>query len=260
MGIGSITTAIKRAVFAPRLKIAAGLQPTQLGTEYGGWDFIDAPNLHGSTIISCGLGEDASFDVAFASRYGAKVAMVDPTPRAIAHFRAIQARMGQPASCDFVPGGNQPLGAYDLSSVTSENLILVERALWTDERTLKFYAPSNPAFVSHSVTDSINNFSTKGPYIEVQSIAIDALLAQIGVASVPLLKLDIEGAEFAVIPDMLRKGIRPDQILIEFDEISVYSRRSKREIEGVDRALHENGYRLVHFRHPSNFLYVLHAI
>lgn len=253
---GRIPTAIRRAAFAPHLKIDPGVKTLRLGTEYGGWDFVDAANLHASTIISCGLGEDASFDVAFASRYGAKVVMVDPTPRAIAHFQAIRGNIGQQPRCAFVPGGNQPVEAYDLSELGSDSLTLVDRAMWTEERTLRFYAPQNPSYVSHSITNYFNSFSVETPYIEVQSIAIDALMAQIRTDTIPLIKLDIEGAEVTVIADMLRKGIRPDQILVEFDELSVYSRRSKTEIEGTDRALRANGYQLVHFRKPSNFLYL----
>src|SRR6266567_1457361 len=201
-----IPTAIKRAAFAPRLKIDPGVETLRLGTEYGGWDFVDATNLHGSTIISCGLGEDASFDVAFASRYGAKVVMVDPTPRAVAHFQAIKANIGQQRRCDFVPGGNQPVEAYDLSKLQSDSLTLIDRALWTEERRLRFYAPQNPSYVSHSITNYFNSFSTQTPYIEVQSIAIDALMARICIDTIPLMKLDIEGAEVTVIADMLRKG------------------------------------------------------
>jgi hypothetical protein len=62
----------------------------RLGTEYGGWTFIDEKKLYDSTIISAGLGEDASFDVEFAQKYNSRVIIVDPTPRAIQHFEEIK--------------------------------------------------------------------------------------------------------------------------------------------------------------------------
>lgn len=256
MALSNLITAMRRTAFTPRLKVAARADTVRLGTEYGSWHFIDAPNLRGATIVSCGLGEDASFDVAFAARYGAKVVIVDPTPRAIAHFNAIKANIGQPARRDFLPGGQQPVEAYDLSALTENSLTLVERALWSEEKTLRFYAPKEAAHVSYSATNYFNGFSTATPYIEVQSITLDTLIRQLGVYFIPLLKLDAAGAEGAIIQDMLAKNIRPDQVLIDYDQITAYSRKSKTGIEFTDFLLRRSGYRLVHFKHPSNFLYV----
>src|SRR5258707_9441446 len=80
-------------------EIAVDRQPdlVRLGSSYGGWTFEPSSDLQRSTILSCGLGEDASFDVDFASTFQATVIIVDPTPRAITHFAEMQARVGQPA-------------------------------------------------------------------------------------------------------------------------------------------------------------------
>ena len=53
----------------------------RLGSVYGGWTFENKKNLYGSTILSCGLGEDASFDIEFANMYNAKIIIVDPIPK-----------------------------------------------------------------------------------------------------------------------------------------------------------------------------------
>src|SRR3569832_187068 len=66
----------------------------RLGSCYGGWTFVEDPALCGSVMISCGLGEDASFDIEFAARFGAQVLLVDPTPRAIKHFEEISSKYG----------------------------------------------------------------------------------------------------------------------------------------------------------------------
>jgi hypothetical protein len=84
----------------------------RLGSDYGGWTFEPSTDLQNSAIVSCGLGEDASFDIEFASRFGAKVIIVDPTPRAIRHFDEIQKRVGQPAVQSYVKGGKQPIASY----------------------------------------------------------------------------------------------------------------------------------------------------
>jgi FkbM family methyltransferase len=251
-----IYTEIKKAWFRPRLRIDGGAPTVRLGTKYGGWNFVDSPELWNATIFSCGLGEDASFDVAFAARYGARVIIVDPTPRAIAHFKAIRARLGQPARTEFAPGGNQPVEAYDLSNLREDSLVLIERAIWTEEKTLRFFAPKNPAHVSHSIINRLHKYSTEPAYIEVESITMSALLQKIGVSEVPLLKLDIEGAEIQVLSDMMKKEIRPLQILVEFDRLAAPSKSSKLSIENADHILRSSGYRLVHRSGASNFLYI----
>lgn len=65
-----------------------------LGSAYGGWSLVNEDALKECTIISAGLSEDASFDVEFATKYNAKVIIVDPTPRAISHFNEIVNSLG----------------------------------------------------------------------------------------------------------------------------------------------------------------------
>lgn len=67
----------------------------RLGTEYGGWVFVDEKELYNSPIISAGLGEDASFDIEFVEKYNSEVTIVDPTPRAIQQFKEIKESLGR---------------------------------------------------------------------------------------------------------------------------------------------------------------------
>ena|SRR5215467_10880447 len=185
-----------------------------LGTAYGGWSFAEDERFYGSTIISCGLGEDASFDVEFAARYHAKVILVDPTPRAIEHYEQIRQRMGKPRQTSYVEGGQQPISAYDLSTLTADSLYLVPKAIWTHDGTAKFFAPANPVFVSHSLT-GING---RDSHITVECTTMDRLLREIGIRQPVLVKLNIEGVASRVLLDMFRKHIYPRQILVEFEE------------------------------------------
>src|SRR5690242_14406642 len=115
---------LKRRIHAPDVAVEPAPGLMRLGSGYGGWTFRPSPDLDGATIVSCGLGEDASFDVEFAARFGARVIIVDPTPRAIAHFDAIAARFGQPATSPYVAGGCQPATAYDLAALDAGSLVL----------------------------------------------------------------------------------------------------------------------------------------
>ena len=42
------------------------------------------------------------------------------------------------------------------------------------------------------------------------------ILRELGHDSIDVLKIDIEGGEYGVLPDLIATGIRPSQLLIEF--------------------------------------------
>ncbi|MFI5162486.1 MAG: FkbM family methyltransferase [Sphingobacteriales bacterium] len=228
----------------------------KLGSHYGGWSFVDTPELQGSTIINCGLGEDASFDIGFASKYNAKVIMVDPTPRAVAHYNKFIKRAGQKATTGFVQGGNQPVEAYDMEKLKESNFVMVGKALWTEAKKMKFFSPPNKDYVSHSINNIFNEGSADTDHIEVDSITVEQVMKENNLTSIPLMKVDIEGAEIEVLQDMMAKKIYPKQLLIEFDEYSLPSPKAKERVESTDRALRNAGYEFIHFDRPSNFLYI----
>lgn len=228
---------------------------SRLGTSLGGWCFVENDKLKNSVIISAGLGEDASFDIEFASKYGARVIMVDPTPRAIKHFRGIYSRLGLKNEIEYFANGAQPLNAYDLTNVFDYQLIICEKALWNVNKTIRFYLPSNSNYVSHSIINFQNNYSTNSPYINVEGVTIDNLLKTFGLNTIEILKLDIEGAEVEVLKDMLKKQIYPNQILVEFDELSMPCKKSKKRIESAHFALIQSKYTLLN-RENMNFTYI----
>ena len=74
-----------------------------------------------------------------------------------------------------------------------------------------------------------------------------------------LLKVDIEGAEYEVLRSMLAAGVRPEQLLVEFDQINQpLSPLFWVELVRVLRELRDAGYRLVH-RERSNYVFVLNS-
>ncbi|MER8578398.1 FkbM family methyltransferase [Mesorhizobium sp. M0965] len=242
----------RRALHQPRVSISR-VQTLRLGSAYGGWDFIDREELHGSTVISCGLGEDASFDVEFAAKYGAKVIILDPTPRAIAHYQAIVDRM---ARGELVPTTGEPWhpGRYDLTNIKPSQLLLIPKALWVEETSLKFFAPSDPKHVSHSIIDFQNNYQMTGTHIQVSTVTVEMICRDYSLTTLPLLKLDIEGAEVDVLKHMVLGKVRPSQILVEFDELTHPSKRSNTRFFQAHEALLNAGYQL-RYRRGANYLY-----
>jgi FkbM family methyltransferase len=243
--------------YSPQIKKSAhNFKLIRLGSRHGGWTLVDSKSLRESVVVSCGLGEDASFDVELANRFAAKVVIVDPTPRAVRHFQQITERYGLPATNSYMDkGAAQNPAAYDLSQISPKRFDLVQKAVWNKNGTVKFFAPKNHNHVSHSIVNFQHNWSSETDHMEVPAITFSDLLREQGIKDLPLVKFDIEGAEIEVLEEMMEKEIYPSQILVEFDEITVPSKRSKDRIEKTHRNLVDHGYQLLHVDGPSNFLY-----
>lgn len=225
-----------------------------LGSKYGSWDFVDDAQLHNCTIISCGLGEDASFDIEFANKYSAKIIIVDPTPRALVYYSQIINNLGQKKLTDYENLGFEKISSYDLTNVKFNQLISVPRALWNTETTLKFYSPPIESHVSHSLTNFQNNYSTNTHFIQVKTTTINNLITDYQISNLQILKLDIEGAETYVVNEMLNNRIYPKQILVEFDEMQNLTKEIKKKIITCHKNLINHNYKLI-FKRNINFLY-----
>jgi FkbM family methyltransferase len=254
------------AYLVPRVKLAFGravaacadiaflrrkpvLQLVRLGTEYGGWYCCRALLGPGRTALCCGAGEDISFDVALNAEWGMRVICVDPTPRAVAHVKALleASRDGRPV---LIEAGPQH---YDLSGFRVADFTLLARAVWSPDGELELYAPRNPAHVSYSALNLQHTSQT----IRARASSLRSLLAELSVTNLSLLKLDIEGAECQVLTSMLAADIRPEQVLVEFDQINQpLTPFFWVELLRTLRMLRAAGYRLVH-RERANYCFVL---
>ena len=47
-------------------------------------------NSEGTINVLAGAGEDLSFDLELNRRYGAEIAIIDPTPRALTHYKNLR--------------------------------------------------------------------------------------------------------------------------------------------------------------------------
>jgi FkbM family methyltransferase len=229
-----------------------------LGSDYGGWSYYKKNTLQESLIISAGLGEDASFDVEFASRYDATVIIVDPTPRAIKHFEMIKSNIGSKKIAKYSNSGFERIESYDLSIVSNENLKLIQMALWKEDGYVNFYEPKNPDHVSYSILNIQNSYSTKTSSLRVPCISISSLVRKMNIneSDISIIKLDIEGAEIEVLNNMIMKKIFPEQILVEFDELNFPTFNNYIRVLQAHSLLKKNKYKLLKIDGISNFLYV----
>jgi hypothetical protein len=238
-----------RMAFSPKAKITPyirlpGKPLIYLGTRYGGWCVVDDASLYPGTAILAGVGEDVSFDLGLQGRYGCNCVLVDPTPRAVAHFRLLQSRSSLLGPVESGKEG-QP---YSLLGVDLGSIKLLECALWDAACDLTFWAPADPSHVSYSAT----NLQATKSSIKVPAKTLLQVMGDAGVDVVSVLKLDIEGAELRVVDDLLASSCRPTQLLVEFDElISPTPHRVKSVLARID-ALTNAGYTMFHYDGISN--------
>ncbi len=162
------------------------IKSVRFGSEYAGWN-VNTDKLDRKSIIySVGVGEDISFDIALIEMFNVTIHAFDPTPKSIEWCK------------------NQ-----DLPS----NFILHEYGIANFDGNALFYPPENPNHVSHTLLEKT---STKAKSIEVPVRKLETIMKKLGHNHIDVLKMDIEGAEYAVINDMKSSNILPNQLLIEF--------------------------------------------
>lgn len=150
----------------------------------------------GSVVYSAGAGEDLSFDVALAERFGCEVHIFDPTPRAVTHFCQLEeaTRRGE-----LLPINGSPKMHYALSEEGLSRLHFHEVGIFDVHDFMRLFAPANPLHVSHSLAD----FHGTGKFFAARCRPLRELMEDFGNDQIDLSKMDVEGAEVSVLRDML---------------------------------------------------------
>ena len=158
----------------------------RLGSDYGGWWVSSGGLGRGSVVYSAGVGTDITFDCALIERYGSTVYGFDPTPVSVKWV----AQQTLPERFHFLP-----VGVADCDG--SESFVL----------------RSNPHWVSYEISSS-----TEGAFdsAELPVKRVRTLMSELGHSRIDILKLDIEGAEVAVIADVVACSLDIGQLLVEF--------------------------------------------
>jgi FkbM family methyltransferase len=158
------------------------------GSEYGGFAILEDSLRPDSVVLSCGVGEDASFDMSIIRKYKCRIIAVDPTPKAVNYVRR---------------------------HIRADGFSLLEIAVSSHDGLARFYLPQNPDWVS----GSLNQGGTTGAdFIEVSCLRLGSILRKANTSRLDLLKLDIEGAEYDVLDEYIsdRESPRAKQIALEF--------------------------------------------
>ena len=223
------------------------------GSKACGWDIVSNESLFNSEIISCGVGEDVSFEIELINNYNCKVILIDPTPRSIDHYNTIIKNIGHKKTTKYSSTANQKITSYDLNKITKKNLILIKKAIYNkNNEILKFFAPINKNNVSHSLI--LNENLNKKNFLSIQTISIDKIIKTNHIRNLNLVKLDIEGIAPQIILDMMSKKIFPKQICFELDELNYLDLEKFNQILLLKKISKKNGYVLIKTTDEMNFI------
>lgn len=162
----------------------------KLGTDYGGW-IIPTQFINAFSICYCfGAGEDISFDYELVNRFGCKVYIFDPTPKAKKCFQ----------------------DSLKTMSINKNLFNYFDYGIWSKTEKKKFFEPKNPTHVSHSIL----NLQKTNKYFEAKCKRLSQIMKELDHKKLDILKLDIEGAEYEVIESIILDNLNIKLICVEF--------------------------------------------
>ncbi len=165
-----------------------------------------------SVIYSGGVGRDITFEHGLVDRFGCSVVLCDPSPTGLE-------TMSKPEN--------------QIPQFRFHPVALAGKA-----GTLHLAAPRNPEEGSWFTGE------LETPALTVPCIDLSGLLRQNGHRHIDLLKIDIEGAEYGVLDDLVGQRIPVRQVLVEFHHNMIPGIKRKETIRMILKMI-AAGYRLV---------------
>jgi FkbM family methyltransferase len=218
-----IRSAVRRREFErhlARLAIEPGPAVVHLGTAYGGWFVPEGAVTEGQICYSIGAGGDISFDLELIRRYGAVVRAVDPVAQYGA--AALEAAAGEPRF------------SFRQAAVSVRDGPI---------RMQRHHEPGNRSLSAAGLYDT-------GDWVEVDGRTIPSLMREFGDDHIDLLKLDVEGIEYELVPtlDLLALGTRVFAVELHHTGTPV---QALELIEGLRR----QGFRLIARKPPGQITF-----
>ena len=193
-------------------KVQTNVNNKWIGNNYGG--FYIAPDFvtKDSIVYSFGIGEDITFDRELIALTGCQIHGFDPTPKSI----------------NWLKSANPP-----------ENFMFHEYGIDSKNGDVTFFLPENPEHVSGTAVQT-NDVRTNS--ISVPMKNLETICNELGHNKIDVLKIDIEGSEYSVIPNILSSNIEIKQLLIEFHD-RFFEDGFKKNSDTI-KMLNDSGYQI----------------
>lgn len=200
--------------FSYHPKVQRHIKTKIMGNEYGGFAVAQDFLKGGERVYSFGIGEDISFDLSIIREYDCEVFAFDPTPKSIDWLK----RQSLPERFHYY--------TYGISNADGAE---------------EFHLPQNEEYVSGSTE---YHSALKEETISVEMRRLRTIMQEMGHDSVDIIKMDIEGAEFRVIPDIIESGCVFKQLCIETHQR--YYKEGRKRITEIIQLLNDNHYDIIY--------------
>lgn len=175
-----VSNAVRRRVFEAALRRVRASQHSgveDVGTSYGGWALPGGEIPHGGVAYCVGAGGDIHTDLELARRWGMTVRCIEPVEGFCAQAREESAGIA--------------------------NFVVVQAAVGVRDGPMRMTVSPHPG---------ASSVSSAGLYLGTQSVTVQgrtvaSLMRELGDTRIDLLKLDVEGAEYDVLPTLDLRGL-----------------------------------------------------
>jgi len=196
-----------------------------LGAIYGGWTISPQGLSANSVIYSFGVGNNISFDLAAIELFDLQVHGFDPSP----HVPAWIASQNLPPNYQFHMYG-----------------------LGVEDGAASFFVPNEG--VMYSMRERQDSDSLREIRLPVRNLS--SIVQSLNTHCIDVLKIDIEGAEYDILPSIISSPVPIKQLLIEF-----HHRIGVASLDDTVRAvqlLRSAGFQLFHVSETSSEFSFLH--
>ena len=183
----------------------------------GNWVICPVGISRSSRILSLGIGNDVSFDREIISRYGCDVHAFDPTPRWV-----------------------EWIGTQHMPPQFHFNPFAVGKG----DTLMQMYPRVYNGRQSSTMMTVIDEGGGSERAVDVRMKRISTILGELRFPGIDILKMDIEGAEYDVIDDLLDTGIPVYQLLVEFHHR--FKSLSVEKTKSALARLKASGFRIIH--------------
>ena len=198
----------------------------QFGNSYGGYCLSEAllSDKKQRIVLSFGIGEDLSFSQDIMDKTNSRIFAFDPTPRSEKYVL------------------HHPLSL-------SDSFVFFAYGLSNDNKKQVFYMPKVKEYVSCS--------THKQEWVGNETILVDMhtfdwIVKDLGLKSIDILKMDIEGSEFDVMDEILSNGIPIETICMEVHDYLFKDGTAYPKLKGLMKLIGQNGYCLTKLSRSCN--------